>query len=113
MSYEGPERRQGPSMEAVELMLERLLARHEERDKAMWEERMARAFPEGNLDAHCAYHQNLTDAAKEQKKFWQLAQQRLVERGIEGLFAGVKVILMLALAGLALKLGVKIPFLGE
>lgn len=113
MKYEGPERREAPTMEAIELMLDRLLEAHEQREEKLWEERMARAFPKGDLNAHCAYHQNLIDAAEEQKKFWQAAQHKLIERGIDGALGAIKVILTLAIAGLALKMGIKIPFFGE
>jgi hypothetical protein len=103
-------------MEAIEAVVERLMSRliaqHEIRENQMWDERIARSFPDGDMDAHCDYHQDLIDSAQAQKQFWVAAQTKLMEKGIDGLFSVLKIVLMLAVAGLAVKVGVALPFLG-
>lgn len=113
--YSGPERRADPNnmLITVEAVFERMIAKHEAREDANWDARMTRAFPGGDFDAHRAYHQDLIDAAQEQKKFWLAAQTKLLEKGIDGLFAVLKIVLVLALAGLAVKVGIAVPFLGD
>ena len=116
--YTGEERRcrETIQMEAIEAVVERLMtkvvAQHEACEGRMWDERIRRAFPEGDIDAHCAYHQDLIDAAHAQKQFWVAAQTKLMEKGIDGLFSVLKIVLMLAFAGLAVKVGVALPFFG-
>lgn len=67
--YSGPERRRLETiqMEAIEAVVERLMAKliaqHENNERAMWEDWMSRAFPGGNPDAHKVYHQSKIDAA--------------------------------------------------
>ena len=63
-------------------------------------------FPMGN-------HQDLIDAAHAQKQFWLAAQTKFMEKGIDGLFSVLKIMLMLAFAGLAVKVGVALPFIGD
>ena len=116
--YTGDERRRQETiqMEAIEAVVGRLMtkvvAQHEACEGRMWDERIRRAFPEGDIDAHCAYHQDLIDAAHAQKQFWVAAQTKLMEKGIDGLFSVLKIVLMLAFAGLAVKVGVALPFFG-
>ena len=91
--YTGPERRSAETlqMEAIEAVVERLMSRliaqHEIRENQMWDERIERAFPNGDMDAHCGYHQDLIDSAHAQKQFWMAAQTKLMEKGIDGLFS--------------------------
>ena len=117
-NYTGPERRklEPLHMEAIEAVVERLMnrviERYEAREESMWDERIAQAFPKGDLEAHRTYHQDLIDAAHAQKQFWLAAQTKLMEKGIDGLFSALKIVLMLAFAGLAVKVGVALPFIG-
>ena len=48
--YTGPERRQAPTMDAIELVFERMLRKHEAREDALWEERLQRLVPNGDFD---------------------------------------------------------------
>jgi hypothetical protein len=59
------------------------------------------AFPGGDIESHRKYHQDIIAATEEQKKFWQDARRILLSKGIDGLFTVLKVLLLLALAGLA------------
>lgn len=92
-----------------------LMVDHEKNDQVRQEEQLAKymsAFPGGDPVKHCEYHQHKIDAAKAEQRFWELAQGKVVEKGIEGIFGALKIVVMLALAGLAMKLGLSIPFIG-
>lgn len=116
--YSGPERRlrESMQMEAIEAIVERItkkvIAEHEVTERGMWDDLIHRAFPNDDPESHCSYHQDLIDAAAEQKKFWIAAQTKLLEKGIDGLFGVLKIVLVLALAGLAVKVGIALPFIG-
>ena len=92
-----------------------IMSQHEEFEAARLKEKydaIMSAFPDSDGQAHREYHQELINAAKEQKIFWQTAQARLIERGIDGMFGVLKIVLMLALAGAAVKFGIALPFVG-
>ena len=88
--YAGEDRRKTHTIEyeAIEAIVERLMnkviAEHESRERAMWGETMDKAFPGGDPEAHCAYHQTKIDAAKAEQEFYATLKARLVETGIIG-----------------------------
>lgn len=93
-----------------------LMGTHETNDVARQEAQMKKfmsAFPGEDPIKHCEFHQAKIDAAKAEQRFWELAQGKAVEKGIEGLFAVIKIVVLLAVTGLAYKLGLTIPFLGD
>jgi hypothetical protein len=106
--YTGPERR-AMSLDMVEAAVARALAAHEERERALF----AQAFPGGDMQAHCAYHQGLVDAAGEQKRFWEDARRILLSKGIDGLLSVLKIVMILALIGAAAKFGLTLPFVNK
>ena len=107
--YTGPERRRLPTMDAVALMIARELEANEGREVARWEQ----AFPGGDIKAHCSYHQSIINAAEEQQRFWEDARRILLSKGIDGMFAVLKVVLLLAVVGAASKIGLALPFFGK
>lgn len=88
--YAGEERRRSHTIEmkAIEAIVERLMnkviAEHEARERAVWSETMDKAFPEGDPEAHRDYHQTKIDAAKAEQEFYATLKARLVENGIIG-----------------------------
>ena len=88
--YAGKERRRSRTIEyeAIEAIVERLMnkviAEHESRERAMWGETMDKAFPDGDPEAHRDYHQTKIDAAKAEQEFYATLKARLVENGIIG-----------------------------
>ena len=100
--YSGPERRRVETiqMEAIEAVVERLMAKliaqHEVNERAMWEDWVSRAFPEGDPDAHRLYHQSKIDAATAEKEFYQTLKIKLAEAGALGL---LRMIIWLLAAG--------------
>ena len=116
--YSGPERRRIETiqMEAIEAVVERLMARlmaqHEVNERAMWDEWMTRAFPEGDLGSHRTYHQAKITAAKAEQEFYQTLKVKLAEAGALGLLRMIIWLLMMGLgATLAAKLGLLPAFL--
>ena len=116
--YSGPERRRLEiiQMDAIEAVVERLMAKliaqHEVNERAMWEDRMSRAFPGGNPDAHKVYHQSKIDAATAEKEFYQTLKVKLAEAGALGLLRMIIWLLMMGLgATLAAKFGLLPAFL--
>ena len=117
--YSGPERRRLETiqMEAIEAVVERLMAKliaqHEVNERAMWDEWMTRAFPEGDPESHRTYHQTKIDAATAEKEFYQSLKMKLAEAGALG---ALKLVLWLLMMGfgavIAGKLGVLSTFLG-
>ena len=49
------------------------------------------------------YREDKIDAAKAEKEFWDTAKKALITNGVSGIFALVKVILLLAALGLTVK----------
>ena len=76
-------------------------------------QRFLSAFPAGDPIKHCEYHMAKIKAAEAEQRFWELAQGKAIERGIEGLFGALKVVVTLALTAVAFKLGLKLPFFGD
>lgn len=114
--YSGPERRRLEiiQMEAVvERLMAKLIAQHEVNERAMWDEWMTRAFPEGDPESHKHYHQTKIDAAEAEKEFYQTLKMKLAEAGALG---ALKLVLWLLMMGfgavIAGKLGVLSTFLG-
>ena len=117
--YSGPERRRIETiqMEAIEAVVERLMAKliaqHEVNERAMWDEWMTRAFPEGDPESHRTYHQAKITAAKAEQEFYQTLKVKLAEAGALGLLKLVLWLLMMGLgAVIAGKLGALSTFLG-
>ena len=116
--YSGPERRRLETiqMEAIEAVVERLMvkliAQHEVNERAMWDEWMTRAFPEGDPESHRSYHQSKIDAATAEKEFYQTLKVKLAEAGVLGLLRMIIWLLMMGLgATLAAKFGMLPAFL--
>lgn len=116
--YSGPERRRIETipMEAIEAVVERLMAKlmaqHEVNERAMWDEWMTRAFPEGDPESHRTYHQAKITAAKAEQEFYQTLKVKLAEAGALGLLRMIIWLLMMGLvATLAAKLGLLHAFL--
>ena len=117
--YSGPERRRLEiiQMDAIEAVVERLMAKliaqHEVNERAMWDEWMTRAFPEGDPESHRTYHQAKITAAKAEQEFYQTLKVKLAEAGALGLLKLVLWLLMMGLgAVIAGKLGALSTFLG-
>ena len=116
--YSGHERRRLETiqMEAIEAVVERLMAKliaqHEVNERAMWDEWMTRAFPEGDPESHRAYHQAKITAAKAEQEFYQTLKVKLAEAGVLGLLRMIIWLLMMGLgATLAAKFGLLPAFL--
>ena len=116
--YSGPERRRLETiqMEAIEAVVERMMAKliahHEVNERAMWDEWMTRAFPEGDPESHRTYHQSKIDAATAEKEFYQTLKVKLAEAGALGLLRMIIWLLMMGLgATLAAKFGLLPAFL--
>lgn len=108
--YDGKERRisaasHSHSLAEVALVFERQLREHEERETervvTMINQLKADAFPNGEA-AHRAAHQAMIDAAKEQADFWKGLKQETAKKSLGGI---LHVLIVLLLAGLAVKLG--------
>ena len=117
--YSGPERRRLEiiQMEALEAVVERLMAKliaqHEVNERAMWDDWMSRAFPEGDPESHRTYHQAKITAAKAEQEFYQTLKVKLAEAGALGLLRMIIWLLMMGLgAVIAGKLGALSTFLG-
>lgn len=72
--------------------------------------------PEGKTFPHRDYHQSLMDAAAAQKeaeqeraKMYRMAQTQIITKGIEGMFGLLRALVLIGLAALALKIGMKVP----
>ena len=103
-------------MEAIEAVVERLMAKliaqHEVNERAMWDEWMTRAFPEGDPESHRTYHQAKINAAKAEQEFYQTLKVKLAEAGALGLLRMIIWLLMMGLgATLAAKFGLLPAFL--
>jgi predicted ATPase len=70
------------------------------------------AFPGKDTTGHREYHQGKIDAAIAEKEYWEAAKKTLVSEGVKGVLSVLKILLYLALAGLAIKLGFAVPFMG-
>lgn len=108
--YTGPERRSSnaATLEAVEAIVARLLREYEGREQEFYKS----AFPGGDPVKHREYHEAKIDAARAEQRFWETASKAAIENSVEGLFGALKIIIALALTGLAFKLGLALPFMG-
>lgn len=92
------------ALDELEQRLERMFAEHEAREQQGVDERMQkimRAFP-GGIDEHFTVHCALAKAAKAQEDFYREIKIDLAKNG---LWALLKVLLALAILGIASKMG--------
>ena len=92
----------------------RLMAEHEENEFAQQNEMLEKCmagFPNGEPEPHRHYHQRKIDAVAAEREFWVAAKLKLLEHGIGGLIKVLWIIVGLAIFGLSVKLGLKIPFI--
>lgn len=80
------------------------LREHELREKE-WIEGLLRGFPDGDLEGHRLYHEKKIQAAKAEAEFWNVAKSEALKNGISGIFSVLRWVTVLALLGLAYKLG--------
>lgn len=95
--------------------LKRAFIDHEAVEKANGEAQLATfmaAFPDGDPVPHRAYHEAKIKAAQAEERFWAMAQEKVVEKGIEGIFWALKIVVILALTGAAMKFGLTLPMFG-
>lgn len=95
--------------------LKRAFEEHEAVEKANSEEQLMRfmsGFPNGDPLPHREYHEAKIRAAQAEERFWAIAQQKVIEKGIEGIFGALKIVVILALTGLAMKFGLALPLFG-
>lgn len=93
----------------------KLMREHEENEAKLKAEMVAQfmaAFPDEDPIGHCAFHQDKIDAARAEKEFWDAAKLKVLEAGVSGLAKAIWIILGLAVFGLSLKLGLKVPPIG-
>ena len=107
--YVGPDRRAyRKTLEQVEAHFDLKLHDHEEREMAqirgLLDAMVMCAFPDG-IEAHRSAHQAMIDAKKAEEAFWTTAKDVALKNGIAGIFAVVRWVLILAIVGLAFKLG--------
>lgn len=107
--YVGPDRRAyRKTLEQVEAHFDLKIHDHEEREMAqirgLLDAMVMRAFPDG-IEAHRSAHQAMIDAKKAEEAFWTTAKDVALKNGIAGIFAVVRWVLILAIVGLAFKLG--------
>jgi len=96
-----------------------LMSAHEANEATMKQAMVAEfmsAFPNGDPLPHREYHQakiNAANAEKEaeisRKKMYEAAINKITEKGIEGVFGVAKILFVIAIAALAVKLGVALP----
>ena len=111
--YVGPDRRAyRKTLEQVEAHFDLKLHDHEEREMAQIRgllnaitTEIMQAFPDG-VEAHRAAHQAMIDAKKAEEEFWDTAKEVALKNGIAGIFAVLRWVLILAVVGLAFKLGI-------
>lgn len=105
--WSGAERRMyGKTLAEVEDAFDRKLREHEVREQARFTSLIdalkIEAFPDG-APAHCAAHQAMIDAAKQEAEFWRGLKIEIAKKSIWGI---LHILTILVLAGLAAKLGV-------
>lgn len=108
--YTGPNRRvYSKTLEQLEIDIKAMIKEHEECEK-LWinqiiDDLKTEAFPSGDLTGHCGYHESKIRAARAEEEFWHTAKAEAIKHGITGLFSVGKWILILAMVGLAYKVG--------
>lgn len=108
--YTGPERRKyNKTPEQLEEDIRQMFADHETRERdwinKLIDDLKTEAFPSGDLTGHCGYHESKIRAAQAEEEFWHTAKSEALKHGISGLFAVGKWICILAVLGLAYKVG--------
>lgn len=109
-AYAGVDRRKYPkTMEQFELDVRKMFEAHEQHERK-WisdlRDELLKAFPNGDIEGHCDYHISKIRAARAEEEFWKTAKSEAVKHGVAGLFATLKWVSILAVVGLAYKLGV-------
>lgn len=93
----------------------KFMREHEDNEAKMKAEMVAQfmeAFPDEDPLGHRSFHQDKIDAAKAEKEFWDAAKLKVLEAGVSGMAKAVWIIVGLALFGLSVKLGLRIPPIG-
>ena len=108
--YTGPNRRvYSKTLEQLEVDIKAMLKDHEDRERA-WINKIVsdlktEAFPEGDLTGHCGYHESKIRAAQAEAEFWKTAKEEAIKRGVGGIIAVLKTVLILVILGFAFKVG--------
>lgn len=83
---------------------------HEKRELENFDQRILELkrelVPDGDTRPHRDFHQRLIDTDNEQREFWKAARLKLLDRGVSVIFVAVKILAVMAFAGLLLKAGV-------
>lgn len=106
--YQGPERRSASGRAATLDEISRVLNNHAHRTAEQLgkiKEDMLKAFPDGDLEGHCSYHEQKIKAARAEEAFWQTARSEAIKHGVAGLMAVLKWVSILAIVGGAYKVG--------
>lgn len=107
--YAGPERRRYlKTLEQHEADIVEMFRQHEGRERKWADEIRAdllKAFPGEDIKGHCEYHELKLRAARAEEEFWHTAKSEALKYGISGLFSVGRWIMILAIVGLAYKLG--------
>lgn len=104
--YTGAERRAySKTLAEVEEAFDRKMRDHEvreqERIQSVIDALKHEAFPDGAAN-HCAAHQAMIDAAKQEADFWRTLKIEIAKKSIWGI---LQILVFLVLAGAAAKLG--------
>ncbi len=110
----------GVTREEVQVIVDEAFASHELREQELVDKRLEQfrheMVPDGKTRPHKDYHQTLIDAARaaenaeqERAKMYVAMQAKIIEKGIEGVFGTLKILVLLGIGALALKLGIKVP----
>ena len=105
--YPGQERRAKPPP-ITRHEVEEIIAQHELVEKKNLQDQIdvvMRAFPNGDVDGHCNYHNAKIKAAQAEEQFWQSARSEALKHGVAGLFAVLKFVVILTMLGAAYKVG--------
>lgn len=93
----------------------KLMKEHEDNEfeqQNMMLEKYMSGFPNGEPEPHRYYHQRKIDAVAAEREFWVAAKLKILEHGVGGVIKVIWIVIGLALFGLSIKLGLKLPFLG-
>lgn len=109
-NYAGKERRRYvKTLEQLEQDIMNMFVLHEAREKQWVDEvkvELLRAFPNGDVIGHCEYHDSKIKAAQAEAEFWKVAKEEAIKKGVSGLVAVLKTVMLLSLLGLAYKVGI-------
>lgn len=99
-------------IEMIEAFVERIatkvINKHAENERAMLDELIKKAFPNGDPESHRDYHQAKIDAAEAEKEFYQTLKIKLAEAGALGV---LKLILWLLAVGFSATIAAKFGML--